>query len=51
MMARNVVGLGVSVQALPVFPLRAQVAIQVAQGELEGGLGVAAAVAPPAAAK
>lgn len=51
MMARNVVGLGVSVQALPVFPLQAQVAIQVAQGELEGVLGVAGAVAPPVAAK
>ncbi len=40
MMARNVVGFGVSVQALPLFPLRAQVAIQVAQGEIEGGLTV-----------
>jgi hypothetical protein len=50
MMARNVIGLGVSVQALPVFPLRAQVAIQVAQGELEGMLGGAGMIAPPAVA-
>lgn len=47
MMARNVVGLGLSVQALPVFPLRAQVVIQVAQGELERMPGIAAVAAMP----
>ena len=36
MMARNVVGLHVTVQALPVMPLRAQVIIQVTQGDLGG---------------
>jgi hypothetical protein len=50
MMARNVIGLGVSVQALPVFPLRAQVGIQVAQGELEGALSVVGLSPPPAVA-
>lgn len=46
MMARNVVGLGVSVQALPVFPLQAQIAIQLAQGEMMPG-GAGLAVPPP----
>lgn len=42
-MARNVVGLNVSLQALPVWPLRAQMEIHLGQGEFEGSL-----VAPPA---
>lgn len=45
MMARNVVGLGFSVLALPVFPLRAQVTIQVAQGEMERMPGMAGPIA------
>jgi hypothetical protein len=35
LMVRNVVGLNASIQAFPVFPLRAQVALQVAQGDVE----------------
>ncbi|HEY3292823.1 MAG TPA: hypothetical protein VGJ85_04240 [Candidatus Nanopelagicaceae bacterium] len=35
-MARNVVGLSVSVQTLPVVPLQAQLVVQVTQGEFEG---------------
>lgn len=45
-MARNVVGLGVNIQALPGWPLRAQVVIQVAQGHIPE----APAAAPDASA-
>ncbi len=41
LMARNVVGLGISMQALPVWPLKAKLAIQLAQGDV---IEVAAAV-------
>ena len=34
-MARNVVGLGVNIQALPGWPLQAQLVIQVAQGHIQ----------------
>lgn len=34
-MARNVVGLGINIQALPGWPLRAQLAMQIAQGHVQ----------------
>jgi len=34
-MARNVVGLGINIQALPGWPLQAQLAIQIAQGHIQ----------------
>lgn len=42
LMVRNVLGLNVSVLALPVIPMRAQVGLQIVQGDVEGlvaGLG------------
>jgi len=50
MMALNVVGLRVSVQTLPLFPLQAQVVIQVAQGEMER-MPVGAGLADPLPAR
>lgn len=48
LMVRNVVGLNVSVQALPVMPMRAQVGLQLAQGDIEALSGLAS---PPVKAQ
>jgi hypothetical protein len=45
LMARNVLGLGVSIQALPVWPLQAQLSIQLGQGDIgEAAAAMAGAV-------
>jgi hypothetical protein len=42
LMVRNVVGLNVAMQALPVIPLKAQLSIQIAQGDVEALTGAMA---------
>lgn len=52
LMVRNVVGLNASIQAFPIFPLRAQIALQIAQGDVEAlSTGVAKTLDKPAAAE
>jgi hypothetical protein len=46
LMAKNVVGLNVMLQGLPVFPLQAQVMIQVTQGDLGSAQVVAGPINP-----
>jgi len=51
LMTKNVVGLNVSVQALPVWPFRAQLIIQIVQGEVDGSALAASKASGPEQSK
>jgi len=44
LMVRNVIGLNLSVQTLPAWPLKAQIAFQITQGEVAQADNIAAAL-------